>query len=93
METKRKTVVGTVASKKTEKTAIVEIERLRRHPVYRKMMRRVVKYKVHDADNACAVGDTVRLIETRPISKEKHWKIVEIITKGEVAEIKPEEIK
>lgn len=93
MQTKRKTIVGTVVSKKMDKTAIVAIPKLRRHPIYAKMMRRVARYKAHDAENACGIGDTVRLMETRPISKEKHWKVVEIISKGEVAEIKPEEIK
>lgn len=93
MENKRKTIIGNVVSKKMDKTAIVEIEKLRRHPVYRKMMRRTVMYKAHDAENVCAVGDMVRLMETRPISKEKHWKVIEIISKGKVAEIKPEEIK
>ncbi len=93
METRRKTVVGSVVSKNMDKTAIVEVPKLRRHPVYAKMMRRVERYKAHDAENECGIGDTVRLIQTRPISKEKHWKVVEIISKGEVAEVKPEEIK
>ena len=93
METKRRTMVGNVISKNMDKTAIVAVPRLRRHRLYHKMMRHTEKYKVHDAKNETGVGDTVRLIETRPISKEKHWSVIEIISKGEVVEIKPEEIK
>lgn len=93
MQVKRKEMIGSVIRRKMDKTAVVAVPKLRRHPLYRKMIRRVVRYKVHDEKNETGIGDTVRVIKTRPISREKHWKVVEIISKGEVAEIKPEEIK
>ncbi|MFC2023035.1 30S ribosomal protein S17, partial [Chloroflexota bacterium] len=62
------------------------------HPIYKKAIRGVVKYKAHDEKNECGMGDTVRIIETRPLSKDKRWRIAEIITKGEVLQIKPEEV-
>jgi small subunit ribosomal protein S17 len=92
MEKKRKTKVGRVVSNKMDKTAVVAVESLKRHPLYKKTIRRVVRYKVHDANNECGEGDTVRIVETRPLSRDKRWRVAEIITKGEVAEVKPEEI-
>ena len=73
MEKKRKSKVGRVVSTKMDKTAVVTVESFRHHPVYKKSVRRVVRYKVHDEKNECGVGDTVRLVETRPISREKRW--------------------
>jgi len=70
----------------------VAVETPKRHPLYKKTIRRVVKYKAHDENNECKVGDKVRIVETRPLSREKRWRVVEIITKGEVVEVKPEEI-
>jgi len=75
-----------------EKTAVVVVEKLRRHPLYKKNIRRAVKYKAHDESSQCRLGDKVRIEETRPLSKDKRWRIAEIITKGEVAEILPREI-
>ncbi len=92
MEKKRKTKVGRVVSNKMDKTVVVAVENLKRHPLYKKTIRRVVRYKAHDANNECGEGDTVRIVETRPLSKDKRWRVAEIITKGEVAEVKPEEI-
>jgi len=92
MEKKRKTKVGRVVSNKMDKTAVVAVETLKRHPLYKKTIRRVVKYKAHDENNECGVGDTVRLVETRPLSRQKRWRVAEIITKGEVVEVQPEEI-
>lgn len=92
MEEKRKVRFGRVVSNKMDKTVVVAVETPRRHRLYRKMMRRVVNYKAHDEKKECRPGDMVRIVETRPISKEKNWRVAEIITKGEVAEIKPEEI-
>lgn len=85
-------MVGSVVSHKMDKTAIVAVEKPTHHPLYHKVIRRVVKYKVHDEKNDCGVGDVVRIIEIRPISKEKRWKVIEIITKGEVVAVKPQEI-
>ena len=92
METKRKSKVGNVVSTKMDKTAVVAVAKLRRHPLYKKSIRTMVKYKAHDENNKCGLGDKVRIIETRPISKDKRWRVAEIITKGEVAEIQPKEI-
>jgi len=92
MEGKRKTRFGQVVSDKMDKTVVVAVETPRRHPLYKKTIRRAVKYKAHDEKNQCRVGDTVKIVETRPLSKDKRWRVAEIITTGEVAEIKPEEI-
>jgi small subunit ribosomal protein S17 len=74
--------VGQVVSDKMDKTVVVAISRVVRHPFYRKVLRRVTKLKAHDEKNECKVGDRVRLIETRPISKDKHWRVVEIVERG-----------
>ena len=92
MAIKRKTRIGQVVSTKMEKTAVVVVETCRRHPLYKKVIKRAVKYKAHDEKSQCRLGDKVRIEETRPLSKEKRWRIMEIITKGEVAEILPKEI-
>jgi small subunit ribosomal protein S17 len=92
MEQKRKTRFGKVISDKMDKTVVVAVDTPRRHPLYKKSIRRAVKYKAHDEKNQCRMGDTVRIEETRPLSREKRWRVAEIVTKGKVAEIKPEEI-
>ena len=92
-ETKRKTRIGHVLSRKMDKTAVVAVEVLKRHPLYKKAIKKSVKYKAHDEKNECHEGDVVRIIETRPLSKEKRWRVGEIITKKQAVEIKPEEVK
>jgi small subunit ribosomal protein S17 len=92
MEQKRKVKFGMVVSDKMDKTVIVAVDTPRRHRLYNKSIKRTVKYKVHDEKNQSKTGDTVRIEETRPLSREKRWRVAEIITKGEVADIKPEEI-
>jgi small subunit ribosomal protein S17 len=92
MERKRKIRLGRVVSNKMDKTVVVAIETPKRHPLYKKTIRRVVKFKAHDENNKCGVGDIVRIIETRPLSRQKRWRVAEIITKGEVVEVQPEEI-
>ncbi len=92
MEKKHKTRVGRVVSNKMDKTVVVTVETLRHHPLYKKTIRRAVKFKAHDEKNECRLGDTVKIIETRPLSKEKRWRVAEIITKREVVEVQPEEI-
>jgi small subunit ribosomal protein S17 len=92
MEEKRKTRFGKVVGDKMEKTVVVSVETPKRHPVYKKTIRRAVKYKAHDEKNQCKVGDTVRIVETRPLSRDKRWRVAEIVTRREVAEIKPQEI-
>jgi small subunit ribosomal protein S17 len=74
--------VGEVVSDKMDKTVVVAVSRVVRHPFYRKILRRVTKLKAHDEKNECKVGDRVKLIETRPISKDKHWRVVQIVERG-----------
>ena len=78
----RKTRVGVVVSDKMDKTIVVAIRERVQHSLYGKIMNRTVKFKVHDENNECGVGDKVRVIETRPLSKEKRWSMVEIIEKA-----------
>jgi small subunit ribosomal protein S17 len=78
----RKTRVGLVVSDKMMKTVVVSIERRVQHPVYGKMVRRTKKLKAHDEENAAKTGDTVRIMETRPLSKDKRWRVVEIIERA-----------
>jgi len=92
METKQKTRLGFVVSDKMNKTVVVAVETPKRHPIYKKTIKRVVKYKAHDEENKCKRGDKVRIVETRPLSKDKRWRVVEIVSKGEVLEVPPEEI-
>jgi small subunit ribosomal protein S17 len=79
----RKNKVGVVVSDKMDKTVVVAIESKYRHPLYKKILKKVKRYKVHDNDNKCTVGDTVRISETRPLSKTKRWRLLEIIKKAE----------
>ena len=92
MEGKRKIRFGRVVSDKMDKTAVVAVETPKRHRLYKKTIRRTIKYKAHDEKNQCRVGDAVRIEETRPLSKNKRWRVAEVLTKGEVAEVKPQEI-
>lgn len=78
----RKTRVGTVVSDKMDKTCVVAIQDNVKHPLYKKIMKRTVKLKAHDEQNACGIGDRVLVMETRPISKDKHWRVVEILQKA-----------
>jgi small subunit ribosomal protein S17 len=92
MEKKHKTKAGRVVSNKMDKTVVVAIETSKHHKLYKKTIKRVVKYKAHDENNKCRQGDMVRIIETCPLSRQKRWRVAEIITKGEVAEVQPKEI-
>lgn len=78
----RKTRVGRVVSDKMDKTVVVAVERLVRHPLYGKTIRLTSKLKAHDENNECRTGDTVRLMETRPLSKDKRWRVVSIVEKA-----------
>lgn len=75
----RKTRVGVVVSDKMDKTVVVAVETMVRHPLYKRTIRRTKKFKAHDETNSCRVGDTVRIMETRPLSKEKRWRVTEIL--------------
>lgn len=89
---RRKTLIGVVVSNKMDKTAVVSVERRHPHPLYRKIIRTTKRYKAHDPNNQAQLGDVVRLEETRPLSKEKRWRIVETMTRGNVADIAPRDI-
>jgi len=80
---KRKVRIGTVVSDKMEKTAVVAVESYYRHPLYKKILRKIKKLKVHDPDNKTKIGDVVKIAETRPLSKTKRWRLLEIIRKAE----------
>jgi len=82
MQGKRRSKVGRVVSDKMDKTVVVSVERLRRHPIYKRVVRLSSKFKAHDAENAAHVGDTVRIEESRPLSREKRWSVVEIVARG-----------
>jgi len=92
VERKHKTMTGRVVSSKMDKTVVVRVETLRRHPRYKKTIRKTTNFKAHDENNECGLGDVVRITETRPLSRDKRWRVVEIKSKGEVAEVQPKEI-
>lgn len=75
----RKTQIGVVVSDKMDKTVVVRVSHLVKHPVYNKYIKRSAKYKAHDKDNSCKIGDRVLIVETRPLSKDKRWKVRQII--------------
>jgi len=81
-KSRRKALVGVVISDKMQKTVVVMVERLVRHEQYGKMVRRRKKVKAHDEDNRCRIGDKVAVVETRPLSKEKHWRVTEVLEKA-----------
>ncbi len=78
----RKTRVGTVVSNKMDKTVVVAIVDHVKHPLYNKIVKNTVKFKAHDEENACGIGDKVEIMETRPLSKDKRWRVVEIIERA-----------
>ena len=77
----RKTRIGIVSSNKMEKTITVAVERKVKHPIYGKFVKKTTKFHAHDENNECSIGDTVRIMETRPLSKSKRWRLVEVIEK------------
>jgi small subunit ribosomal protein S17 len=89
----RKVRVGSVVRTRTDKTAVVEAVWKQRHRLYRKQMRRVARYYVHDSLSQCQLGDVVRIQETRPISKTKRWRLLEILERRQVAEVRPIELE
>jgi small subunit ribosomal protein S17 len=84
---KRRMKVGRVVSDKMDKTVVVSVERLRRHPIYKRVVRLSSKFKAHDQENEARVGDTVRIEESRPLSREKRWRVVEIVARGSYEEL------
>ena len=88
----QRVIQGTVVSDKMQKTIVVSVERKKKHRLYHKVMGVTERYKAHDETNECKLGDVVRIQECRPLSKDKRWRVVEVLTKGDVAEIAPESI-
>lgn len=80
-----KTRIGVVTSDKMQKTVVVQVERRVRHPLYGKYVLRRENYKAHDEENTCRIGDRVRIVETRPLSRDKRWRVAEITEKGREA--------
>ena len=78
----RKVLVGTVVSNKMDKTIVVAVETNVKHPMYKKIVKRTYKLKAHDEENVCQVGDIVKVMETRPLSKDKRWRVVEVVEKA-----------
>lgn len=82
IKTNRKVRTGKVVSDKMDKTVVVAVERQVAHPIYKKRFKKTKKYKAHDENNECRIGDTVRIVETRPLSKDKRWRVDEILEKA-----------
>ncbi len=78
----RKTLIGIVDSNKMDKTIVVKVETAVRHPIYKKIVKRTYKLKAHDEENVCQIGDKVKVMETRPLSKDKRWRLVEVMEKA-----------
>lgn len=87
MKTNRKQRVGRVTSNKMQKTVTVEVETRRAHPIYHKVMTIKKKFKAHDEKQECRPGDLVRIVEARPLSRDKRWRVVEVLTRAEVVEV------
>jgi small subunit ribosomal protein S17 len=87
MQGKRKSKTGRVVSDKMDKTVVVSVERLRRHAIYKRVVRLSSKFKAHDEENTARVGDTVRIEESRPLSREKRWTVVEVVARGSHVEL------
>ncbi len=85
-QSNRKSMTGTVTSDKMEKTITVSVETVKQHPLYKKTIKTNKKYKAHDESNEAKTGDLVRIMETRPLSKDKRWKLVEIVRKAKTLE-------
>ena len=92
METRRQQKVGIVTSNKMQKTVVVTVERQVRHPFYKRVVRRSKNFLAHDEKNQCRVGDTVRIEETRPLSRHKRWRVVEVVAKATQVAPLPESI-
>jgi small subunit ribosomal protein S17 len=92
MAGEHKVRLGRVVSDKMDKTVVVEVQVAAHHPLYHKTINKAVKYKAHDENKESKVGDIVKITETRPLSRDKRWRVSEIVVKGEVVEVKPAEI-
>ena len=88
----QRVIQGTVVSDKMDKTVVVTVQRRKKHRLYHKVMTLTRRYKAHDETNACHLGDIVRIEECRPMSRDKRWRVIEILTRGDVAEVAPDTI-
>ncbi|MEO8541069.1 MAG: 30S ribosomal protein S17 [bacterium] len=88
----QRVIQGTVVSDKMQKTVVVSIERKKKHRLYHKVVTVTERYKAHDDQDACKLGDVVRIEECRPMSRDKRWRVIEILTRGDVADVAPESI-
>lgn len=85
-------IQGTVVSNKMEKTVVVSVGRKKKHPLYHKVMSVTERYKAHDDVNECKLGDVVRIQECRPLSKDKRWRVIQVLSRGDVADVAPDSI-
>ncbi len=92
MNKSRKTILGQVVSDKMDKTVVVAVERYRTHRLYKRRIRRITKFKAHDYNNSCKLGDTVRIEETKPLSREKRWRVIEVLARIDIADTQPNEL-
>lgn len=92
MREQRRVLTGRVTSDKMDKTVVVEVQRVTRHPVYGKVMRRHNRFMAHDEQNRCQVGDVVRILESRPLSRRKRWVVADIVQRGGETEPPPERL-
>jgi small subunit ribosomal protein S17 len=92
MNKSRKTILGQVVSDKMDKTVVVAVERYRTHRLYKRRIRRITKFKAHDYNNSCKLGDTVRIEETKPLSREKRWRVIEVLARIDIADTQPDEL-
>ena len=88
----QRVIQGTVVSDKMQKTIVVSVERKKKHRLYHKVVTVTERYKAHDETDACKLGDVVRIQECRPLSRDKRWRVIEVLTRGDVAEVAPETI-
>jgi small subunit ribosomal protein S17 len=88
----QRVIQGTVVSDKMQKTIVVSVERKKKHRLYHKVVTVTERYKAHDEDNSCKLGDLVRIQESRPMSKDKRWRVIEILQRGDVADVAPSTI-
>ena len=88
----QRVIQGTVVSDKMDKTVVVAVQRRKTHRLYHKVISLTTRFKAHDGENACRLGDVVRIIESRPLSRDKRWRVIEVLRKGDVADVAPETI-
>ncbi len=88
----QRVIQGVVVSDKMDKTIVVSVERRKKHRLYHKVLTLTSRYKAHDEANGCKLGDLVRIEECRPMSKEKRWRVIEVLTRGDVADVAPSSI-